>query len=95
MMPTPRSGSFSRSAPEVLQNQPRTPASDVYAFAMIAFELFTNEPPFASQLKRMVRFRATDTLRTITLWKGASRPRAYGSMLPYCSTLIVCDARRF
>ncbi|KAF7378266.1 Kinase-like protein [Mycena sanguinolenta] len=33
-------------APETLENNPRTPASDIYAFACVCLELYTGHPPF-------------------------------------------------
>jgi len=34
-------------APEVLRGEKYTPKSDVYSLSMIAYELFSNKPPFA------------------------------------------------
>src|SRR6185312_4532531 len=34
-------------APEVLRKKNYTPAADVYSFSMIAYELFSNQPPLA------------------------------------------------
>lgn len=37
-------------APEVLQSQPYTQASDVYSFAVVAYELFSGLPPYYDQV---------------------------------------------
>ncbi|KAF7378237.1 Kinase-like protein [Mycena sanguinolenta] len=37
-------------APEILENHPRTRASDIYAFACVCLELYTGHPPFHGEL---------------------------------------------
>lgn len=41
-------GSPVYTCPELLQNQPYTPASDVYGIGCLLYEMFTGDPPFYS-----------------------------------------------
>ncbi|KAF7378260.1 Kinase-like protein [Mycena sanguinolenta] len=48
--PTRGAGCGRWMAPEILDNHPRTRASDIYAFACVCLELYTGHPPFHGEL---------------------------------------------
>jgi len=51
-------------APEVLREKKYTQASDIYFFGMIAYELFSNQPPFAEYVcDSVLAFRICEGLR--------------------------------
>ncbi|KAJ6534224.1 kinase-like domain-containing protein [Mycena capillaripes] len=67
------SGTTRWMAPEILQNLPRTPASDIYAFACVCFELFTGYPPF---------FELRETALIVPVIQGVRPHRPAGNIIP-------------
>ncbi|KAJ7255008.1 kinase-like domain-containing protein [Mycena haematopus] len=63
-------------APEILENHPRTPASDIYAFACVCLELYTGYPPFHGVLL----LAPTVTYHVVV--KGVRPNRPAGNLIP-------------
>lgn len=53
-------GSVNTMAPEVMEGKPYTRASDVYSFAMVAYEMFTGCIPFKSMRAIQLMFMVTE-----------------------------------
>ncbi|KAJ6467883.1 hypothetical protein C8R45DRAFT_475380 [Mycena sanguinolenta] len=63
-------------APEILENHPRTLASDIYAFACVCLELYTGYPPFHGELL----LTAAVTYHVVAKKKRPNRPS--GNVIP-------------
>ncbi|KAF8142446.1 kinase-like domain-containing protein, partial [Mycena galopus ATCC 62051] len=77
-------------APETFENHPRTPASDIYAFACVCLELYTGYPPFHGVL-------FLDPAVIFQVAQGNRPNRPAGNVIPDCVWEIMqkCWAHNF